>query len=183
MISLAKAGAPEAVKVDGAFFAIRTDFRNWILFSRMIRERHALTDFDFLYTDGIPEDRGAGLDALLDFYLDRQELPRVFGGGDGKEVVSYEHDAPLIYAAFLERYGIDLTDIDTRLHWHKFKALMSCLHDTKFNEVVGYRCYDESDKGDWKKNMKLNQKRWEIPEKLDAEQQEAQDEFDALLKG
>lgn len=180
MLSLTKAYAPEAVTVDGAFFAIKTDFRYWVLFSQMLAEENRLlTDFDFLYQNEIPQDRKAGFDALFDFFVNKKELPRIFGEGDNINVLDYEQDAELIFAAFLEQYGIDL--IEENLHWWKFKALLSGLHGTKLNEVMGYRCYDENDKTDWKQAMKLNKKRWELPEKRTGEEKAAIDEFDKLL--
>lgn len=183
MLSLEKANAPEAVLVDGAFYAIKTDFRYWITFSNLIRaDAPLLTDFDFLYKKEIPEDRKAGLDALIEFYINRKELPRVFDNDINIDVISYQHDAELIYAAFLEQYGIDLFDEKTSLHWWKFKALLSALHGTKLNEVMGYRCYEEGDKGDWKKAARENKRRWEIPQTLTGEEKEAGEEFDRLLK-
>lgn len=57
---------------------------------------------------------------------------------------SFEHDEPLIFAAFMQQYGIDLTE--TKMHWWKFKALFDALSDdTKFVKVMGYRCMDLSD--------------------------------------
>ena len=88
-------------------------------------------------------------------------------------MIDYDTDADLIYAAFMEVYGIDLTE--ERLHWHKFRALMDGLHGTKLNEVIGYRLYDGSDAGDWKKRMAEFHEMWELPEELT-------DEFDAKLK-
>lgn len=65
-------------------------------------------------------------------------------GGDFLETrLPYRFDADfqLIYAAFLELYGIDLISIPY-LHWWKFRSLFLGLHDCKFCEVVGYRTAD-----------------------------------------
>lgn len=180
MLSLTKAGAPEAVKVDGAFFAIKTDFRHWIRFSQMLKEKPSLGDFDFLYLSEIPQDRAAGFNALLDFFIDKKELPKVQDESDGMRAYDYELDAGLIFSAFYELYGIDLTE--ARLHWHKFRALMDGLHGTKFNEVIGYRLYNPNEKTDYKKAMMELKAMWELPEELTEEEQKAVDDFDSQLK-
>jgi len=61
-----------------------------------------------------------------------------------KAIYSYEHDANLIYSAFLSQYKIDLNDIDY-LHWWKFKSLFEGLNDdNKICEIMGYRAVDLS---------------------------------------
>ncbi|MBR1722451.1 MAG: hypothetical protein IJ727_08255 [Treponema sp.] len=180
MVSLTKAGAPETVRVDGAFFAVKTDFRYWIRFSQMLKEKHPFSDYDFLYQSEIPEDRAAGFNALTEFFLDKKELPKVRNGSDGTRAFDYGLDAGLIFAAFYELYRIDLTE--ARLHWHKFRALMDGLHGTKFNEVMGYRLYNPNEKTDYKKAMMELQEMWELPEELTEEEQKAIDDFDSLLK-
>ena len=181
MLSLIKAGAPEAVQVNGAFFAIQTDFRYWIRFSQMLKENHTFGDFDFLYKNGAPEDRTAGFNSLLDFYINKKQLPKVSGESDGTRAVDYELDSDLIFAAFYEVYGIDLTE--ETLHWHKFRALFDGLHGTKLNEVMGYRLYKPNEKTDYKKTMLELKEMWALPEEITDEEQKEIDDFDARLRG
>ena len=59
--------------------------------------------------------------AMLDFY--RCGKPEsAYEADDTTRHYSYEHDYDLIFAAFLNAYGIDLLDPSTRLHWFKFRA-------------------------------------------------------------
>lgn len=184
MLDLTKANAPCAVLVNGAFYAIKTDFRYWLNFSHLIRnENHLLLDFDFLYEEEIPEDRKAGFDALVDFYINKKELPRILAGDSDIEILDYNLDSELIFAAFYEQYGIDLISQETRLHWWKFKALLSGLHGTKLNEVMGYRAYNEGAKTDWKQNARENKRRWELPQELTEEEKKELEEFDSLISG
>lgn len=81
-----------------------------------------------------------------------REISRFYSGGEeplysdsadnelpeSRRVYALDYDFPYIYAAFLERYGIDLIDIPY-LHWWKFRALFRGLHDCKFTEIVGIR--------------------------------------------
>jgi hypothetical protein len=61
-----------------------------------------------------------------------------------KAIYSFEHDANLIYSAFLSQYGIDLNEIDY-LHWWKFKSLFEGLNDdNRICEIMGFRAVDLS---------------------------------------
>ena len=62
---------------------------------------------------------------------------------EDKQIFSYEHDADYIYAAFVQQYGIDLTEC--KLHWWKFKALFAGLTgSTKIREIMEIRATDIS---------------------------------------
>ena len=53
---------------------------------------------------------------------------------------SYTQDAEAIYASFLEQYGIDLVEQQGKLHWDKFKALLSGLNPkTYFKRIIEIR--------------------------------------------
>lgn len=57
---------------------------------------------------------------------------------DTKKVTSFEQDADLIRAAFLQVYGIDLWT--AKLHWLRFTELLSGIPDgTRYSEVIGIR--------------------------------------------
>lgn len=63
-------------------------------------------------------------------------------GNDQKpqKIFDYKKDAEIIYASFLHVYRIDLFDMQGKLHWKKFNALLSHLSDdSKFKQVIGYR--------------------------------------------
>jgi hypothetical protein len=54
--------------------------------------------------------------------------------------VDYKKDAGIIYASFLASYGIDLFELQGKLHWRKFKELFTHLpDDSKLKQVIGYR--------------------------------------------
>lgn len=57
-----------------------------------------------------------------------------------EKIYSIKQDAPYIYASFYQDYGIDLFEVQGKLHWEKFKALLAGLRpDTKFKEIVNIR--------------------------------------------
>lgn len=56
------------------------------------------------------------------------------------KIYSIKQDAPYIYASFYQDYGIDLFEVQGKLHWEKFKVLLAGLRpDTKFKEIVNIR--------------------------------------------
>ena len=52
----------------------------------------------------------------------------------------FEEDCGYIYAALLQQYGIDLTEVN--MHWFKFLALFKALQDTIFNRLQEIRTQD-----------------------------------------
>lgn len=55
----------------------------------------------------------------------------------------FEYDGEYIYASFMLDYGIDLVDIQGKLHWKKFISLFQGLSErTKIREVMRIRTMD-----------------------------------------
>lgn len=157
---------PETVEIGGREYEINYDFRTSILFEIMMcddslsREEKAENAIHLYYGyDDIPGDLEAAIEKLIWFYRcgdeKKEESEKRFDGKTGKfvevseepadPVYSFDHDAPYIYAAFMQQYGIDITVED--IHWWKFRALFKSLtEDTKFVQIVGYRSIDISSK-------------------------------------
>ena len=91
-----------------------------------------------------------------------------------KQIYSFEQDDFLIYSAFMEQYGIDLTE--AKLHWWKFKAMFDGLNDDiLFSKVMGYRSIDLSkieDKKQREHYAKL-QKHWALIDNRSVEEKES----------
>lgn len=158
---------PDSIFVSGSFYDIQTDFRFWLMFQERLRNKEIKTseDLKFLFIDSgnIPEDTTEMFSQILAFYQPPRKLPRDTGKrGNGKRVIDFKEDEDLIFSAFFEVYGIDLTE--ARLHWFKFLALLNGLHNTKLNEVMGYRGYDENDKSEYKDSMIDLRNAWELEE-------------------
>ena len=60
---------------------------------------------------------------------------------EGQKVFDFEQDAALIYAGFLQAYGIDLHKRKwRRMHWHTFMALFSSLpEETRIMQIISIR--------------------------------------------
>lgn len=133
---------PKTVEIAGIPWKIHSDFRTSVQFE-LLMQKSGLTDEDrllqalALYFPTLPDDLPAAVEQMLWFYRCGEAAEEDSGTGAGP-VYSFEHDADLIYAAFLAQYRIDL-NADT-LHWWKFRALLRGLHeDNEFVKIMGYR--------------------------------------------
>jgi hypothetical protein len=146
---------PTRVDIDGRSYGIVTDFRDWIKFSDMLKEK-ALTDEEKAlialnyYTEEPPQDIIAALVGLCAFYTNHafDEMMRPFFPPKGTRPIEdahreptfdYEFDAECIMAGFYATYKIDLSTIHY-LHWHQFKAMLDFLPaSTEFKQRISYR--------------------------------------------
>lgn len=65
---------------------------------------------------------------------------------DQRKLYSFKQDAEAIYSSFVEQYGIDLVDLQGKLHWDKFKALFQGLGPkTYFQRIISIRTRDTKD--------------------------------------
>ena len=68
--------------------------------------------------------------------------------GDGKRVTSFEQDAGLIRAAFLQVYGINLWR--DRLHWFEFTELLQGIPEgNRYAETIGIRVREMPEPTKW----------------------------------
>ena len=161
---------------------IDTNFRSFILFELLMQDRTVKDEekiffaLNIFYKE-IPKDIKKAIEVILWFYArgDTDKKSGKKAEKSGKErIYSYEHDANLIYSAFLSQYGIDLNEI-VYLHWWKFKSLFEGLNDeNKICKVMGYRAVDLSkikDKDQQKKYKALKQA-WALPDERTEEEKE-----------
>lgn len=183
MIDLKKAKLPQAIDVGGSLYRIHTDYRYFLRLREHLAEKGVLAgDLDYMYIKEKPLDRPAGVKALYAFMYPPQELPRRTSEDNGEIVIDYDIDADYIYAAFMERYGIDL--LTARLHWYSFNALLHGLHDTELNNIIAARLYKPSGKNTEYDKLKQKQyEAWRLPQPADNEPDEALEDFLGALKG
>ncbi len=102
-------------------------------------------------------------DVLSNYVKAEKEVIRDIAGNvidlPGKEsepVFDYYEDSELIYAAFMQVYGIDLIEEQGKLHWSKFKALLEGLPSgTRLTEIISIRSWNEFDeKKSYKQHMR-----------------------------
>ena len=103
----------------------------------------------FADVEGVPENRIA---EIMGYYLLRKPSadPKLLQVVSGvlfppaktvhKKSMDFVQDGQLIYAAFMQAYGMDLNDQRGKLHWWKFTALLRGLpSNTRFMEIVQIR--------------------------------------------
>ena len=163
---------------------INTNFRSFILFELLMQDKGIEKEDKIilalnLFFEEVPKDIKKGINAILWFYSKgKHKNDEVVEENNkkkkNKKIYSYEHDADLIYTAFLDQYGLDLNEIDY-LHWFKFKAMFEGLKsDNKICEIMGYRAIDVSkikDK-DEKKRYKKLQREYALPDDRTEEEKE-----------
>ena len=165
---------PTSVMIDDVEYVIRTDFRISIMYELLMLDedipksqklRNALN----LYFPVIPHNIDRAIECILWFYqcgAKEQSVSEDFEEDseenseedseedyllneekyDSQNIYSYEYDAGYIYAAFMQQYGIDLTE-KINFHWWKFRALFLALNDScEFVKIMGYRSIKTSSK-------------------------------------
>lgn len=140
MLDLTSRALPNTVLVGGRAFLINTDFRVWVRFYRDIKKGENF-NASYIFPEEAPE--AVNVYDLMEFAKPQNILPRSMRHSD-VIALDYDIDSDLIYAAFLEQYGVDLIEVE-HLHWHKFLAMLNGLNeDTKLAKVMGYRCYTKN---------------------------------------
>lgn len=153
---------PQWVEVAGRRCAVYTDWRDWVRFSELISDRSfSRREIGlgmlrwFLPEEGEgtrppvrPEELPQAAKALAWFYLageGERSSKKGPGAGLGRApCFDYAFDAPYLYAAFQECYGIDLLEIPY-LHWWKFKWLLAGLpEECSLMRRIGIRAVDLS---------------------------------------
>lgn len=127
---------PDSVIVNGKRYKADFDFRN------VLKMLDILSNDDYLPTARdfkalrcvlrrVPKDTRAGIEAVKIALF-----PQI--KADGRKLTSFEQDADLIRAAFLQSYGINL--FRDRLHWCEFSSLLNALPEgSRYAEVLGIR--------------------------------------------
>ena len=144
---------PESVRIHGKEYPIQCDFRIGIKLDGILRseleDQEKIKRMLVLYfKDNIPPDIPAAIDKIIWFYRcgevldneDEEKKKRRYIRRRSKDPACVlTQDAPYVYAAFMDQYGIDLTSA-TFMHWWKFMALFESLGDeTKMSKIMYYR--------------------------------------------
>ena len=166
---------PDTVTVQGRDFLIKTDFRWWLLFDKIIKQDKVnLKDLEYLFVDEVP--KGNYLPALVDFYKNPNSTPKE-SNKKTNNVLDYQEDGEFIYASFMNAYGIDILDKNFLMHWHKFKALVLGLpQGVIMSEIMSIRGWEPDNRkiNDIYKEMK---RIWSLPKNNKEEVLKAQAEF------
>lgn len=101
--------------------------------------------------------------------------------GTSRKYYDLKKDAQFIYASFMQEYGIDLIDMQGKLRWEKFKALLVGLRDdTKFREIIGIRAMDLP-KGKGMEEERRRIRKLKRIYALEKDQRTTEEELDAMF--
>lgn len=180
MIDLTQNSLPNTITVSGREYSIYTDFRVWMRFENSLKGCHENDQIEIGYLFKNERPIYSNIRDILAFSRPPRELPRaVRGTSSDAIVIDFEIDGDLIYAAFLQQYGIDLVEIP-ELHWHKFLALLHGLKGTKLDEIMSYRCYEKQQNKDIDPYEELREA-WTIVPPLSQEEEDELEAFNAML--
>ena len=147
---------PESVTVSGVEYPIHADFHTVLRCFEIQGRKAELSEDDLLFMlrlfynvkrMTVTEEH---IDRMFWFFScgrekEKKKFPRKIAGLNDKQPFDFEEDADLIYAGFMQQYGIDLQESDT--HWWKFMILLENLgNGTRLQKVMEYRTIDTGNK-------------------------------------
>lgn len=147
---------PAELEIAGKRYAIHSDFRTALACDRMIKEtREELTGANLLellrrFYKKPRVFTKAHIDKMFWFFScgrekEKRSFPKKIAGINNNCPFDFEEDADLIYAGFLQQYGIDLQK--SQMHWWKFMILLENFGtDTRLSRIMEYRTKDTASK-------------------------------------
>ena len=183
---------PVSVEIGGKEYAMNTDFRvgmraESVLLDASRPEEFKVMELIRMYFPVVPpiEHMKEIVDKIVWFYTGSEKVKdRKRYENDGSRSFSFDFDSELVFSAFYQQYGIDLSEIEY-MHWWKFKAMfMSLSEETKLVKVIQYRATKITSKmpketADFYRKMK---KLYALPNDKH-EDRKAEFVADALLRG
>ena len=160
---------PDRIEIDGQQYKLNTGFRTCL---RIIYafEDNRLTIYEKFQVmlenlyDELPSDLNRAVELGTKF-LNFGEKEKDDGDDLGPRVFSFEHDGNLIFAAFQQTHGIDLSKID--LHWWQFMALFMDLgSETAFCQLISFRkrIKDGTASKEEQKEYRMHRELYDLPE-------------------
>lgn len=128
---------PNRIEIDGRIYRLRLDFRNVLKMMDVMADQDIVTIArDYLALKCVmrrpPKDCQKALFKMRLFLFGENRI------AEEKRVTSFDQDADMIRAAFMQEYGINL--YRDKLHWFEFTALLYNLpNGNKYTEIIGIR--------------------------------------------
>jgi hypothetical protein len=134
---------PTSVEIDGQEYEVNSDFRDCLRVIMAFEDPElAQVEKQIILLSNLyliqPDDPEKALSVGLKFLDGGKEKEEAEELAFSPRVFSFSKDANLIFAAFQQTHGIDLSTVEY-MHWWKFMALFLDLGDTTFCNLVGLR--------------------------------------------
>lgn len=172
MLAISQEELPTRIIADDLEIPVSADFRSWIKADLIMKDRQIPKEaklpvicqyigLDLSRLDVTIPDLWAG---IFKFYMCEQEPRGEAVSTSSATAYRFDCDWWLIYAAFIQQYGINLLTAD--LHWFEFRALLDGLTEqTQFIKVVQTRLRDTSKlKGEEKALAEKLKRYWKVPD-------------------
>lgn len=172
MLAISQEELPTRITADDLEIPVSADFRSWIKADLILKDRQIPKEaklpvicqyigLDLTNLDVTIPDLWAG---IFKFYMCEQEPRGEAVSSSSATAYRFDCDWWLIYAAFIQQYGINLLTAD--LHWFEFRALLDGLTEqTQFIKVVQARLRDTSKlKGEEKAQAEKLKRYWRVPD-------------------
>lgn len=172
MLAISQEELPTRITADDLEIPVSADFRSWIKADLIMKDRQIPKEaklpvicqyigLDLSRLDVTIPDLWAG---IFKFYMCEQEPRGEAVSSSRATAYRFDCDWWLIYAAFIQQYGINLLTAD--LHWFEFRALLDGLTEqTQFIKVVQARLRDTSKlKGEEKAQAEKLKRYWKVPD-------------------
>lgn len=147
---------PASVTVNGVEYSIHADFRTVLRCFEIQGQKQELSESELLdmlklfYNINQLTATEDHVNKMFWFFScgrekEKKKFPRKIAGINDKQPFDFEEDADLIYAGFMQQYGIDLQE--SNMHWWKFMILLENLGSgTRLQKVMEYRTVDTNNK-------------------------------------
>lgn len=147
---------PETVSVDGVEYPVNSDFRTVLRCFEIQGKKEVLSPDELakmlrmFYRSKQLTVTEKHINQMFWFFScgrgkEKKRFPREIAGINNKQPFDFEEDAELIYAGFMQQYGIDLQEAN--MHWWKFMILLENLGaGTRLQKVMEYRTIDTGNK-------------------------------------
>jgi hypothetical protein len=180
-----------AIEIDGREYPINADFRSCLRIIMAFEDPElANIEKQIILLENLYQTRPENIQVALEKgvrFLDCRELHDGNDDGDagGPRVYSFSKDAQLIFAAFRQTHGVDLSIAD--LHWWVFYTLFMDLgSDTAFCNLISLRHRVKTGKATKEERATAREmgEAFDIPEIDDRTlaEREREDEFMRLVK-
>ncbi len=137
---------PRSINVGGKNYAINLSFDRVLEAVKLLsgEEFDQESALDILYDWFVADNRKASMaeriDVVNEIISKLINFDKSAESDDEHDTISYSQDAPYIYAAFLQAYGIDLFKEQGYMQWWCFLSLLKALpEDTRLMQIVEIR--------------------------------------------
>jgi len=172
---------------DGNCYTIDTDFRIGVQMSiaqadqDMTQDEKMATMAKLLFTKEVPP--VSEWNEVMNWYMNGWYHDNPTGKKSEERLVDFDVDQWRIYAAFLQKYGIDLSTAN--MHYWAFMGLLTALTDTAYTRVMDIRSRKTTGKMDAEQRKSLQEAKavYSLENRLTPEQQAEEDLITLALGG